>query len=258
MEKKSLKPYVAVLGLMVLTSLALAFSVDLTKEPATSIRVALPDRVGEWIGQEIRYCQNPECGGEFFADHMPDPEVCPSCGEEALNISLVEKNALPPDTEILKMRYRHPAGRMVYVSIVLSGRERDSIHRPQLCLVGQGFQIERSRVVSCDIEGRNPLDVMLLDLIRPLRTEDGRTVSIPSYYAYWFVGKERETPYHLQRMFWMATDRIFRNVVHQWAYIAVSSAREKESDAYVREVESFVAELYPHMYIGADRGEKTS
>jgi hypothetical protein len=81
-----------------------------------------------------------------------------------------------------------------------------------MCLVGQGNEILDSKVVEVPLEGRAPLKVMDLEILRKIRTRDGRLVTYPSYYAYWFVGKGRETPYHIQRMIWMAVDRIYFNV----------------------------------------------
>jgi hypothetical protein len=46
-------------------------------------------------------------------------------------------------------------------------------------------------------------------------------------------------------MVWMATDRIFRNVAHRWAYIAISGGREAGTDRHLEELEAFVAGLYP-------------
>ena len=143
-------------------------------------------------------------------------------------------------------RYLHPSGRRLYSSIVLSGKERSSIHRPQVCLVGQGNEIVKSTVIQVPLEGREPLDVMVLDMIRRVRVGD-QTVEHPQYYAYWFVGKGRETASHIQRMIWMASDRIFRNVAHRWAYISVSGVREESGESHHQEVKGFLEDLYPQI-----------
>jgi len=50
-------------------------------------------------------------------------------------------------------------------------------------------------------------------------------------------------------MIWMASDRIFRNVSHRWAYIAVAGLREPDTDDYQEEVVDFVQNLYPQIVL---------
>ena len=249
METKTLKPYFVVLGLMVLTSLALAFTVDVNVTDQAGVRVYLPDRVGDWSGREMRFCQNELCQKEYHVDELKDVNVCPACGGPLGSMSFGEKLILPADTEILKKHYNNPNGRTIFVSIVMSGKERASIHRPQICLVGQGNEIIHSGVLDVPMDSRKSLEVMLLDMIRRGKTPAGQPYEVPTYYGYWFVGKGRETPYHVQRLIWMGTDRIFHNVSHRWAYIAVAGMRDPDGKVYQEEIRSFLEDLYPEMLI---------
>lgn len=248
MEASALKPQFVVLGLLVLTSLALAFTVEVGASDEAGIKVYLPDRVGEWTGDELRFCQTPSCQASFFLSEIKEDGVCPKCGGRLDTMTKVEKDLLPSDTEVLKKEYRNAQGRRIFASIVMSGRERASIHRPQVCLVGQGNEIERSSVISVPMEGREDLDVMVLDMLRRWRTPDGRQNEYKSYYGYWFVGKGRETPYHSMRMFWMAADRVLHNRSHRWAYISVSGDRDS-AGAYRQELAAFIRDLYPEMVL---------
>lgn len=248
METSPLKPYFVVIGLMALTSLALAYTVDVNLSDEAGVRVYLPDRVGEWTGDELRFCQNPSCQATVFLSQVPESGTCPKCGGRLHTMSKIEADLLPSDTEVLKKQYRSPKGEVVMASIVMSGRERASIHRPQTCLVGQGNEIVHSSVLEVPMEGQDPLDVMVLDMLHRRRLPDGRYHSHESYYAYWFVGKGRETPYHITRMIWMASDRIFHNRAHRWAYISVSGNRDS-SGAYKQQIAAFVRDLYPQMVI---------
>jgi len=247
METSALKPYFVVIALLVLTSLALAFTVDVNLTDEAGIKMQLPSRVGEWTGEEVRFCQNPTCQKKFFASALKDRDVCPACGGRLDCMTVPERQLLPGDTQILKYKYTDAIGQVVFVAIVLSGKERASIHRPQVCLVGQGNEIDHSGVMGVPMENRKPLDIMVLDMIRRYRAPDGRQAEFYHYYAYWFVGKGRETSSHIQRMIWMATDRIFHNVSHRWAYIAVTGVRQAGSDDYKKEIQSFVHDLYPQM-----------
>ncbi|MCB1101470.1 MAG: exosortase-associated EpsI family protein [Kiritimatiellae bacterium] len=247
METRDFQPFLIVLGLMALASLALAFTVDPTMTDESGINPALPDRVGEWRGADVLYCQNPEHQATYLARDLEDLSTCPDCGGELATMSLIEKQILPADTIVLKKQYTSPLGGRVIVSLVMSGKERASIHRPEHCLTGGGSQIVGSHVIEVPIQHRNDLGVKILDMLNKGRTSDGRTVSYPSYYAYWFVGKDRETPSHAARMFWMAADRILFNKSHRWSYISVSGSRQADSDAYEQEIKEFIADLYPQM-----------
>lgn len=249
METKSLKPYFVVIGLMVVTSLLLAFSVDVRIVDEAGIKILLPEKVGDWQGTEILYCQNRTCQKDYRAGEISTLKTCPVCGSPLGPMTIGEKDLLPADTVLLRNQYTNPSGKRVFVTIVLSGKERVSIHRPQLCLVGQGNEITHTKELSVPLDGRKPLGVMALELLRRVRNAEGAQFEAASYYAYWFVGKGRETPSHTQRMIWMATDRIFHNVAHRWAYISVSGSREKDSDAYRQEVISFIHDLYPQLAV---------
>ena len=246
MEVRQFKPYFILIGLMVLTSFVLAYTVDIDITNEAGVSVYLPAEVGDWTGREIRYCQNPEHQETYYAEELDDRDVCPDCGDELYMMSVDERRILPDDTDILKKRYRHPAGQTVTSSIVLSGVDRSSIHRPELCVTGQGQTIERNWKHSVPIAGRDPLDVAVLDMVHRYRGRDGREHEQQFYYAYWFVGKGRETHSHYLRMFWMGFDRIVHSKSHRWAYISVSGTRDDGGD-YVDQIDEFIEVIYPQM-----------
>lgn len=241
-SKKEFRPYLNVIVMLVAAIFLLAFTVDVNVSGEAGIVMALPDRLGEWLGDEMRFCHSRDCRAEYYMSDLEGHTTCPKCGGPLAMMSYIESVILPGDTEMLKKRFELPQGRSVFVSIVLSGAARDSIHRPQLCLTGQGYDIIRSHVIQVPIAGRHDLGVMVLDTVRKARTMQGQTVEVPEYYAYWFVGKDRETPYHTTRMIWMGLDRVLYNVAHRWAYIAVGGFRTPD---YIEEINDFVQLLYP-------------
>ena len=251
MENRNLRPYIIVVCLMAATSLALAVSVDTSLTDEAGISMELPDTFAEWTGSTIRFCQEPECRRSFLAEDLEDVDVCSACTNQLHNMSLMEANLLPHDTGMLKKQYRHPTGRIVNLGVVLSGKERGSIHRPEVCQTGQGRDLVSKHVLDVEIPGRKkPLKVMVLELEQIARSPDGQQTQVGSYYAYWFVGKDRETPYHHMRMFLMASDRVLRNVAHRWAYVSASGIREIGSSDYEDEIREVISALYPHMKLG--------
>ena len=255
MDKKSIvKPFFIVLGLMLLTALALAFTVDVKLQDKPGIRMELPSHFDQWVGNELRFCHNKKCyshtksQGSYYLRDLVIPDVCPDCGEKLYTMSWAEYGVLPKDTEFVKSVYTNKVEKRIFASIVLSGRERNSIHRPERCLKGQGHSIMTEYILKVPLHGRNPLDVKIAMLERPYRTKDGMQTYY-SYYAYWFVGQDRETSSHYARMFWLAWDRIFYSRSHRWAYIAISSEREATGKEYEKEIIGFIQKIYPYILL---------
>lgn len=245
MSKSTSTAYLVLLLMLVCSVVALAFAVDVRVSDETGIRLDLPERVGSWQGRELVFCVQEDCRGMFFVDELADPHVCPQCGNPLSGMSYAEYIQLPRDTVIRKMMYVHPNGAVIHASYVLSGKERSSIHRPQVCLTNNGNEIVKTVKARVPLEGRDPLDVIVLDLVRSFKTPDGAQHASCAYYAYWFAAKNHETPYHLMRMFWMASDRVLRSTAHPWAYITVSGSRDPESDRHIDETRDFIRDFYP-------------
>jgi len=51
-------------------------------------------------------------------------------------------DTLPRDTSFGQRRYRSPDGAVTQVNVVLMGSDRTSMHKPQFCLEGAGWQID--------------------------------------------------------------------------------------------------------------------
>jgi hypothetical protein len=250
MEKNIFKPFLTVVLLMVLTSLALAFTVNVDLVDKPGVTMGFPDALNEWVGNELKFCHNEACysttaqQGQYYIRDLELPDICPDCGESLHAMSWAEYGVLPKDTEFVKSAFTNATGNRVFASIVLSGQERDSIHRPQRCLVGQGNTIVNERVIEFPMEGRHPLKVAVIEAERVYETSEGPQ-TYHSYYAYWFVGQDRETPSHYVRMLWLGWDRVVRSVAHRWAYIAVSGPREAEGREYEKGIIDFIQMIYP-------------
>jgi len=137
----------------------------------------------------------------------------------------VEKQLLPEDTEFAKAIYH--TGTMdvskrdiAHLSIVLSGTERKSIHRPEVCLVGQGWTMLGSKVIPIDIGQGRTLRATDLYIEKPITMKDGTKRSLRAHYLYWFIGKDVSTPSHLERIWLTLWDNIVRSVNHRWAYVS--------------------------------------
>ena len=133
----------------------------------------------------------------------------------------VEKKNLPSDTEFAKAVYftnsSTPNWRdVINCEIVLSGAERRSIHRPEVCLVGQGWSIKNSSTRQIAMgAGRD------LYIERNQQIADGKTKPLRAHYFYWFVGADVTTPSHAVRIWLTLRDNLVRGVNHRWAYVTM-------------------------------------
>jgi len=252
MVVRTFSHYLILIGLMVFTSIVLAVTVDTAGSDESGIHPELPDVAGEWVGDQIRFCWNPKHQRIYDSSTLQDTSICPEpgCGGELGSMTLIEKSMLPSDTIVIKKRYTHPDKRQIIATIVMSGRERASIHRPEVCLVGNGSEIESSEFLEIDFSQREPMEVKVLNMLRNVRI-NGVPRADGDYFAYWFVGKDRETASHYSRLFWMAADRVIHNKSHRWSYIAISGDRRLNDTegTYKDEIRDFIANLYPPMMI---------
>lgn len=246
MKPSSLIPYVAILALQVLAVWGLLFAVDVKVSEILPVADELPDRVGDWTGEGIWFCLNRDCDAPVHrASELSEPGICPACGEPLNGGSRAEMTQLPPDTRIRKKRYEHPSGEVLTASYVVSGKGRASLHRPQVCLTDGGNEIARERVIGVPMSDEQTLRVSLLDLEHKGTDPSGAPALTSSYYAYWFSGVRHETPYHIERMVWMAADKVFRSTASRWAYVAVSGTRTPGSENHQETVREFITQFHP-------------
>jgi len=203
--------------------------------PAGSTGAAVAAVVVALAGAEMaflhRLAQRPgggEAGVRLAADGLNPVELPAFLGTEwigqRVEVSPVEREILPPDTGYSRRWYANLADRRrdVFLSIVLSGRDRTSIHRPELCLVGQGWTIEGATRHAFRGAGGGPVPATVLRVRRERPTPQGR-VSVPQLVAYWFAGRDTVTPSHWGR-FWTDTwNRVARARVDRWAYVLLQT-----------------------------------
>ena len=159
---------------------------------------------------------------------------------------------LPSDTQIVRREYLDPAGDRIMASIVLSGGEKRSIHRPEVCLPAQGWSMRGGKVERLTLADGSDLDVMNLSLVRQVEVGPGDRRNLYAHYFYWFVGKDVTTPSHWHRVFLTSYDRITKNLNHRWAYVIVMSIVTdgfvpggKNEPQTVQMLKEFTAEIAP-------------
>lgn len=145
---------------------------------------------------------------------------------ESFEPSEAELTVLPSDTMFDKRLYHAADGACFRVSLVIGGRSKSSIHRPELCLPSQGFQMMRPRTVRV-----GAVDWRLVDLAARDAPSTG--------FAYAFFNQEGfRTSSHLCRIFRDVWDRSFRGQIDRWAMVTVHASVSDE-----RRMRSFLSHL---------------
>jgi exosortase len=129
---------------------------------------------------------------------------------------------LPKDTTFGQRTYTAPDGFWVQMNAVLMGTDRTSIHKPQYCLEGTGWHIEKSEITSIRIEEPVAYDlpIMKLSTTREWTFPDGRKSAIHGIFVYWFVSEDQLSADHDQRMLWAGLDMLRTGVLKRWAYVS--------------------------------------
>lgn len=168
-----------------------------------------------------------ECG-VYLAPNQNDPVELPKLLDyewvgKNQKITKEELKILPVDTGFSRKIYSYVDGgnKDVLFSIVLSGKDRSSIHKPETCLKAQGWSIKEESFHEFDIPGfaSGKLKARLLRLEFTSKSENGESKVVPAFFAYWFVGGNTVVASNWQRMFVTARDRLFGFKTHRWAYI---------------------------------------
>ena len=160
-------------------------------------------------------------------------------------VTAVERELLPPDTGFARKNYVAVADptKQVFLSVVLSGRDRTSIHRPEICLVGQGWTITGVKRAAFRGgagagaragEGPGTFPATVLGVRREVTTASGRAV-VPHVVAYWFVGGDAVVATHGRRMALDAWNRVAHARADRWAYVLMQTdAADGEEAALAR------------------------
>jgi len=150
----------------------------------------------------------PETAGDFTSTNVPESDL--------------ELNYFPKDTSYARRCYFSATSDWpIYATIVMMGADRTSIHKPDYCLPGQGWQITEKSVVNIPVAGANhnlPVAKWLISNSFP--QPDGSRQIIHGIYMFWFVADGVETPDHYQRLWLLTRHLLSTGVLQRWAYVS--------------------------------------
>jgi hypothetical protein len=223
--------------------------------PTGEIPFSMPDEIGGYKAVKILFCLNDQCAYAFRETDLMTTvdgekkvaDECPKCGALLSPVSIGEEKLLPNNTPIFRREYTKQGRPPILVTIVFSGIERRSIHRPQICLVSQGNRILNEYSRNFNIDKKKKLQLRILEIHQIFGSgDDQETVVLPAIYTYWLFNPERETDSHWKRFLYMAIDNSFRNYRPRWGYVSISIPRNQTNpDAWNRQLDEFLPFLYP-------------
>jgi len=181
-----------VLAVALLVALAYLFNPPLDIEPQSGVVMDLPVLLGDYLGKQGA-------------------------------ITRIELDLLPKDTEFARRYYDDSHGHEIECSIVLSGAEQRSIHRPEGCLTGQGWTIVGQETIPMTLLSGHTLEARKLTLERRAAGPGGGAVVVRAFYLYWFVGQNVTTASEMHRVLLSNWDRVVHNRAHRWAYVSIFS-----------------------------------
>lgn len=226
---------VVTLGLMGLTAGGLAYA---------RVHQRLGEPGLEIVAGELR----DETGAVAATNIIRLPEQVLRYQSEAMPVTREELDWLPSDTTYGSRRYVGPDKFWLDLRVVLMGSDRTSIHKPEYCLPGQGFQIMQTERLSVPITEPHAYDLPVTRIIarRVLKRPDGESQEVRAVFVYWFVADDQLSADHLERMVWMARDLVLRGTLQRWAYVSAFAIclPGQEEEAYGR-IRDFLGDAVP-------------
>ena len=184
---------------------------------STTLKIALPERVLD-----------------FTSTNVPEAQVV--------------LDYLPKDTSFAQRHYSAPDGAWAIGNVVLMGADRTSIHRPNYCLPGQGWQVRDQTEVKLAIAGAPPYELPVMKWIvsRNYSAPDGSQQSVSGIYTFWFVTEHQTTDSFPAMLKSMLFHQLAHGVLQRWAYVSYFTAcAPGQEDATFARVKQLIAASVP-------------
>lgn len=170
--------------------------------------------------------------------------------------------SLPDDTSFGSGLYTAKDGFRSNVNVVLMGTDRSSIHKPQVCLTGQGWNIDEaaSKVEKIRMQKPYAYELPVMHLTASLPAEvDGQTKTLRGVYVYWFVDNRHLTAEHVERMWLMAKDLLLTGVLDRFSYISYFAVCEPgQEEATYDRIKNLITATVPEFQLVPQAGGTTT
>jgi hypothetical protein len=181
------------------------------------------------------------------------PDALPGYKSALIPEAAVVTNGLPPDTSFGQRLYTGDDGYQALVNVVLMGADRTSIHKPDICMVGQGWKFDDQATHIMNVPMTRPVayDLPVMRIAATIDTEEnGQPVKLGGVYAYWFVNARQLTAYHNEWKILMAKDFLLTGELDRWAYVTFfSRCAPGQQEATFERMKKLIAAAVPEFQL---------
>lgn len=175
------------------------------------------------------------------------------------DMTAAEKNLLDEGVKLVRNVYASSAGRQIMATVILSGFEKRSLHRPEVCLPNQGWTVIDRTPVPLRLGNGREITVMMMRIFRDVEPVPGTRIRTRALNFYWYIGSDGTTcPEHYEHVFLSYFDSVFRNIQHRWAmasiYVPLPEQRVGQEDPFLElgameDTRAFIARLAPQFML---------
>lgn len=180
------------------------------------------------------------------------PERVLDYNSEELEIDQTTLGTLPKDTSFGMRHYKGRDGFPIDLRVVLMGHDRTSMHKPQLCLTGQGWQIDDAASTQTTVRIPRPYEYELPVVKLATSYVDSQNQTRRGVYVYWYVADDgvSASTSGFQRMWWMAAKLLKTGVLQRWAYVSclAECPPGREAETFDR-MKQFIAAAVPEFQL---------
>lgn len=176
------------------------------------------------------------------------PEA-PGFKSQWVEASAAVTNKLPADTSFGQRVYQAVDGFTAQMTVVLMGTDRSSIHKPQICLPAQGWQIQQTEVTKVMVPRPTRYALPVIKIMAASQIPvNGQMVAARGIYVYWFVadGELSADASGFRRLGRSLWHLVRTGELQRWAYVSLFAVCEPGGEAatYAR-MERLIAATVP-------------
>ena len=168
-------------------------------------------------------------------------------------VSPTVRKSLPEDTRFITRMYINREGNQkVDMTIVTSGKDKRSIHRPERCLQNQGYFLDDRRAITIRAPDSRLKDIGVMKLRMKRSSVDPDTnekIVDKLIVFYWYASVEHVTESNLRRLMYTAWDRMVLGKNYHWSYILIYSPLRgddpKDEERVTKGLYNFMQEFFP-------------
>lgn len=138
-------------------------------------------------------------------------------GQE-MKMTAVERNILDKGVDLARCQYLSTDQHMMLATVIQSGMGGRTLHRPEVCLPGQGWNITERLKIPVKLDNGRTVQATLLRMHRDYEPSPGTRKRMRALNLYWYIGSDGTTSddyYDHIRISYI--DAVFHNLAHRWA-----------------------------------------